>query len=56
VGHGLRGQHAMGAIGLVSEALKAVYLAALGAAPDTALGPALPIRRPSGCPGPAVSS
>jgi N-acetylglucosamine kinase-like BadF-type ATPase len=35
------GQHAMGAIGLVSEALKAVYLAALGAAPDTALGPAL---------------
>jgi N-acetylglucosamine kinase-like BadF-type ATPase len=35
------GQHAMGAIGLVSEALKAVYLAALDAAPDTALGPAL---------------
>lgn len=35
------GQHAMGAIGLVSEALKAVCLAALGAAPDTALGPAL---------------
>jgi N-acetylglucosamine kinase-like BadF-type ATPase len=35
------GQHPMGAIGLVSEALKAVYLAALDAAPDTALGPAL---------------
>jgi N-acetylglucosamine kinase-like BadF-type ATPase len=31
------GQHAMGAIGLVSEALKAVYLAELGAAPETAL-------------------
>ncbi len=35
------GQHAMGAIGLVSEALKAVYLASLGAGPETALGPAL---------------
>lgn len=35
------GQHAMGAIGLVSEAFKAVYLAHLGAAPETALGPAL---------------
>jgi len=35
------GQHAMGAMGLVSEALKAVYLASLGAAPETALGPAL---------------
>src|SRR5260370_27035521 len=35
------GQHAMGAIGLVTEALKAVYLASLGAAPETALGPAL---------------
>jgi N-acetylglucosamine kinase-like BadF-type ATPase len=35
------GQHAMGALGLVSEALKAVYLAELGAAPPTALGPAL---------------
>ena len=35
------GQHAMGAIGLVSEALKAVYLAHLGTAPDTVLGPAL---------------
>lgn len=35
------GQHAMGAIGLVSEALKAVYLAALDAAPATELGPAL---------------
>lgn len=35
------GQHAMGATGLVKEALKAVYLAELGAAPQTALGPAL---------------
>ncbi len=35
------GQHAMGAIGLVSEALKAVYLASLGSGPETALGPAL---------------
>jgi N-acetylglucosamine kinase-like BadF-type ATPase len=35
------GQHAMGAFGLVSESLKAVYLAHLGAAPPTALGPAL---------------
>jgi N-acetylglucosamine kinase-like BadF-type ATPase len=35
------GQHAMGAIGLVSEALKAAFLAELGAAPATALGPAL---------------
>ena len=35
------GQHAMGALGLVSEALKAVYLAHLGAAPETALAPAL---------------
>lgn len=35
------GQHAMGSIGLVSEAFKAVYLAHLGAAPQTALGPAL---------------
>ena len=35
------GQHAMGAIGLVSEALKAAFLAELDAAPATALGPAL---------------
>jgi len=35
------GQHAMGAIGLVSEALKAVFLAEIGAARETALGPAL---------------
>ena len=35
------GQHAMGGIGLVSEAMKAAYLAELGAAPATALGPAL---------------
>jgi len=35
------GQHAMGALGLVSESFKAVYLAHLGAAPATALGPAL---------------
>jgi N-acetylglucosamine kinase-like BadF-type ATPase len=35
------GQHAMGATGLVSEALRAVYLAALDAAPTTELGPAL---------------
>ena len=35
------GQHAMGAFGLVSEALKAAFLAELGAAPATALGAAL---------------
>jgi N-acetylglucosamine kinase-like BadF-type ATPase len=35
------GQHAMGAIGLVNEALKAAFLAHLGAAPPTALGRAL---------------
>ena len=35
------GQHAMGASGLVSEALRAVYLAALDAAPATELGRAL---------------
>jgi N-acetylglucosamine kinase-like BadF-type ATPase len=35
------GQYAMGALGLVSESFKAVYLAHLGAAPQTALGPAL---------------
>jgi N-acetylglucosamine kinase-like BadF-type ATPase len=35
------GQHAMGGLGLVSEALKAAFLAELGAAPATALGPAL---------------
>ena len=35
------GQHAMGAIGLVSEALKAAFLAELDAAPATSLGPAL---------------
>ena len=35
------GQHAMGAIGLVSEAIKAAFLADLGAAPATSLGPAL---------------
>ena len=35
------GQHAMGALGLVSESFKAVYLAHLGVAPETALGPAL---------------
>jgi N-acetylglucosamine kinase-like BadF-type ATPase len=35
------GQHAMGAIGLVSEALKAAFLAELNAAPATSLGPAL---------------
>jgi N-acetylglucosamine kinase-like BadF-type ATPase len=35
------GQHAMGAIGLVSEALKAAFLAELDAAPATGLGPAL---------------
>jgi N-acetylglucosamine kinase-like BadF-type ATPase len=35
------GQHAMGALGLVMESFKAVYLAHLGAAPPTALGPAL---------------
>jgi len=35
------GQHAMGALGLVPESFKAVYLACLGAAPQTALGPAL---------------
>ena len=32
------GQHAMGADGLVSEAIKAVSLAELGVAPETALG------------------
>lgn len=36
------GQHAMGALGLVSEAVKAVCLAELGAARPTALGTALP--------------
>jgi N-acetylglucosamine kinase-like BadF-type ATPase len=35
------GQHAMGGLGLVSEALKAAFLAELGAAPSTALGQAL---------------
>jgi N-acetylglucosamine kinase-like BadF-type ATPase len=35
------GQHAMGALGLMNEALKAVYLAELGIGPATALGPAL---------------
>jgi N-acetylglucosamine kinase-like BadF-type ATPase len=35
------GQHAMGAHGLVSEAFKAAFLACIGAAPETALGPAL---------------
>jgi len=35
------GQHAMGGTGLVSEALKAAFLAELGAAPATSLGPAL---------------
>ena len=35
------GQHAMGADGLVSEAIKAVSLAELGVAPPTALGPEL---------------
>jgi len=35
------GQHVMGAIGLVSEAMKAAYLAGLDAAPTTSLGPAL---------------
>ena len=35
------GQHAMGAFGLVSESFKAVFLAEVGAAPQTALGPAL---------------
>jgi N-acetylglucosamine kinase-like BadF-type ATPase len=34
-------QHAMGGFGLVSEALKAAFLAEVGAAPATALGPAL---------------
>jgi N-acetylglucosamine kinase-like BadF-type ATPase len=34
-------QHTMGAAGLVSGALKAVFLAELDAAPQTALGPAL---------------
>jgi N-acetylglucosamine kinase-like BadF-type ATPase len=38
---GFWGQHAMGAIGLMHEALKAAYLAGLGAAQETALGPAL---------------
>jgi N-acetylglucosamine kinase-like BadF-type ATPase len=35
------GQHAMGALGLVNEALKAVYLAELGSGPATALEAAL---------------
>jgi N-acetylglucosamine kinase-like BadF-type ATPase len=35
------GQHAMGALGLIGEALKAVYLAELGAGPATALEAAL---------------
>jgi N-acetylglucosamine kinase-like BadF-type ATPase len=35
------GQHAMGGFGLVSEALKAAFLAEVDAAPATALGPAL---------------
>lgn len=35
------GQHAMGALGLMNEALKAVYLVELGIGPATALGPAL---------------
>ena len=35
------GQHAMGAFGLVTEALKAAFLAEIDAAPATALGPAL---------------
>ena len=35
------GQHAMGALGLMNEALKAVYLAELGIGPATALAPAL---------------
>ena len=35
------GQHAMGALGLMNEALKAVYLDELGIGPATALGPAL---------------
>jgi N-acetylglucosamine kinase-like BadF-type ATPase len=35
------GQHAMGGLGLVSEALKAAFLAELDAAPATSLGPAL---------------
>jgi N-acetylglucosamine kinase-like BadF-type ATPase len=35
------GQHSMGATGLVSEALKAAFLAELEAAPATSLGPAL---------------
>ena len=38
---GMRGQHAMGGIGLVSEAIKAATLADLGAAPATALGQGL---------------
>jgi N-acetylglucosamine kinase-like BadF-type ATPase len=35
------GQHAMGGFGLVSEALRAAFLAEIDAAPATALGPAL---------------
>jgi N-acetylglucosamine kinase-like BadF-type ATPase len=35
------GQHAMGGIGLVSEAMRAAFLAELDAAPATSLGPAL---------------
>jgi N-acetylglucosamine kinase-like BadF-type ATPase len=38
---GFWGQHAMGALGLMDEALKAVYLAELGAGPATALEAAL---------------
>jgi N-acetylglucosamine kinase-like BadF-type ATPase len=38
---GFWGQHAMGALGLMDEALKAVYLAELGAGPATALEEAL---------------
>jgi len=38
---GMRGQHAMGGIGLASEAIKAATLADLGAAPATALGQGL---------------
>jgi len=38
---GMRGQHAMGAIGLANEALRAVSLADLGLAPETALSQAL---------------
>jgi hypothetical protein len=37
-GMGWWGQHATGAIGLVSETLKAAFLAEIGATPETALG------------------